>query len=169
MITLDYLILMVEGLNIRLIYRDLNKNNVGLLGEADASNRTITLDCSLVDYPREHKSVLAEEIGHVLYPPRPGHIAYHARGYYDTDHIERCNIRATVAQDERMALDWATGVLMPDVEFWRVVEEGENTLWQLADWFEVTEWFVRIKVGYIRRKARENGKRLKWNDIIRRH
>lgn len=152
MITLDHLFLMVDGFNIRVIYRDLNKHSTGLLGEADTFKRTITLDHSLISYQREHKCVLAEEIGHILYPPRPGHIAYHARGYYDTDHIERCNIRATVAQDERAALDWATSVLMPDVEFWRAVKGGDNTLNKLAEHFEVTEWFVRIKIGYIRRK-----------------
>lgn len=159
---------MVEGLEVKLIYGNLNKNDIGLLGKADASKRLITLDHSLTNYRREHKCVLAEEIGHILHPPRPGHVAYHARGYYDTDHIERCNIRATVAQDERKALDWATGVLMPDVEFWRIVEKGENTLYQLADWFDVTDWFVRIKIGYVRRKARDHGKKFKWNDIIRR-
>lgn len=163
------LYLIAESLGIKVSHVDLHKTSTGLLGKADALNKKITLDYSLKDCPREHKCVLAEEIGHILYPPQPGHIAYHARGYYDIDNIERSMIKVTVAQDERKALDWATGVLMPNVEFWRAVKEGENTLCKLADWFDVTEWFVRIKIGYIRRKARDEGNKLKWGDIIKRN
>ncbi len=169
MVTLDTLLLITDTLGIKVKFKDLNRNHIGLLGKADANKRKVVLDNSLKFCMREQKCILSEEIGHILYPPRPGHIAYHARGYYDIDNIERSIIKVTVAQDERRALDWATNALIPDVEFWRAVEEGENILYQLADWFEVTEWFMRIKIGYIRRKALDNGTRLKWNDIIRRN
>ena len=168
MVTLERLYLIADALDIKVYFKDLNKNYTGLLGKADATKREIILDISLKDNRREQKCVLAEEIGHILYPPRPGHIAYHSRGYYDYDNIKRSMIKVTVAQDERMALDWATNALISDVEFWRAIEEGENTLGHLQEYFSVTEWFIRLKIGYIRRKARGDGQRLKWRDIIRR-
>ncbi len=116
----------------------------------------MTLDNSLKFCTREQKCVLAEEIGHVLYPLRPGHIAYQARGYYDIDNIERSMIKAFVAQYKRRALDWASNALIQDdVEFWRALKEGESTLYDLHEYFSVTEWFLRLKIGYIRRKARD--------------
>lgn len=168
MATTEQLYMIADTLDIDVKFDHLNKNYIGLLGMADASRGLITLDFSLRDHPREHKCVLAEEIGHILHPPRPGHVAYHCRGYYDYDSIEQSMLRITVAQDERDALDWATGVLMPDVEFWRVIKEGTVTLHQLIDHFEVTGWFARIKIGYIRRKARDQGQRVRWRDVVRR-
>jgi len=77
-------------------------------------------------------------------------------------------LQATVAQDERKALQWATSVLMPDVEFSRAQENGADTIGKLADWFDVEPWFVMVKISYLRRKDRENGQRIKWRDIIKR-
>jgi hypothetical protein len=150
---------------ITVVYENLCK---GHLGKADADKRIVTLDFSLLDKPRELKCVLAEEIGHILFPARPGHVRYHSEEFIYLDHDEQCNIKAIVAQDERKALQWATSVLIPDVEFWRVKESGVDTIYGFAEWFDVEEWFVRLKIGYLRMKAREDGQRLKWRDIIRR-
>lgn len=149
-------------LKIDVRYRNLQKKTPGLLGKANAAINTITLDTSLKLNPREHKCVLAEEIGHILFPPRPGHIAYHRKGYWYKDSTERCFIKGIVAQDERKALDWATGVLMPDVVFCRFIENGDKSLPEIADYFDVEEWFAKFKIAYVRRKAKLEGKRLSW-------
>jgi len=135
---------------------------------AYADERMVYLDKSLLKSQRKHKCILAEEIGHILHPPRPGHVAYHSTEYIQSNSYGRSNLKIIVAQDERKALTWATGVLIPDVEIWRAIGEKRNTVYELADYFDVEEWFVRIKIGYIRRKARDNRQRLKWRDIIRR-
>lgn len=168
MITTDKLLTMAWELDIRVTYKDLRAQHPDLLGMAQADNRTVVLDKSLVGSRRKLKCILAEEIGHILFPPRPGHMAYHSTEFIRSDFNGRNNLKVIVAQDERKALDWATGVLIPDVEFWRAVRNGENTLHELAEYFDVEEWFMRIKIGYIRRKARDEGQRLKWRDLIRR-
>jgi len=164
-ININHLDFWTDLLGIKAIFRNLQP---GLLGSADAWRKIIKLDNSLRGRPRLMKCVLAKEIGHILYPPRPGHIRYHSTGFWETEHHERSHLKVIVAQDERKALTWATSVLIPDVEFWRAIGEKHNTVYELADYFEVEEWFVLLKIGYIRRKARDDGQRLKWRDIIRR-
>lgn len=166
MVTTETLFIFAMGLNIEVNFRNLRKMHPDLLGMADAANRTIALDKSLNYNPRQLKSVFAEEIGHIMFPPRPGHIRYHSKQYINTSYTDRSMIKYIVAQDERKALQWATSFLIPNVEFWRAIEEGSNTVPQLVEWFDVEEWFVKLKIAYIRMKARESGKRLKWRDLI---
>lgn len=168
MITLDKLYIIARELAIEVKFRNLRQMHPDLYGMADASIRTILLDVTLNKRPRQLKCVMAEEIGHIIYPPRPGHIRYHSKQYMDRDCIDRSNIRAIVAQDERKALLWATNVLIPDVEFWRVIREGENTIYQLTEKFDVEPWFLLLKIGFIRRQARDDGQKIRWRDIIRR-
>lgn len=153
--TMDY------GINI--FYKKLPS---GLLGVADAEAMSIELDHSLLKNTRQHKCVLAEEIGHILHPPRPGHVRYHSMGFWQTEGTS-C-IKAIVAQDERKALDWATGVLLPDVEFNRIMENGGYSLNEIAEMFEVERWMVDHKIGYYRRKERDRGRRVRWRELIRR-
>ena len=165
-IGVELLLVWANVYDIKVKYRHLPP---GLLGKANARTKTITLDTRLEPKYRLLKCVLAEEIGHILYPPRPGHVAYHSTNYYHIDHCDRSNIKAIVAQDERKALTWATGVLIPDVEFWRVNRNGVDTVYELAEYFEVEEWFMMLKIGYVRRTARNAGHKIKWKDIIKRY
>jgi Zn-dependent peptidase ImmA (M78 family) len=164
-ITLEILKNTAEILGIKIVYAKLPP---GLLGKANAETKIISLNVSLRDNPVQEKCVLAHEIGHVLYPPRPGHIRYYSRNFLDLNFYERSNIKAIVDQDERKALDWATRVLMPDGEFNRIAEEGNYSLKEIADFFDVEPWLVEHKVGYYRRKQRDAGKKIRWRDIIRR-
>ena len=76
--SIDNLFDLADELGIDYAYDDLhNKQHPNLDGYADASKRLIVMDKSLLEKPRHHKCVLAEEIGHILFPPRPGHVAYH--------------------------------------------------------------------------------------------
>lgn len=165
-ISVDKLYAMSQNLGIRVIFKNLKKHRPGLLGMADAESKTITLDESLLKNQRELRCVLAEEIGHIILPPRSGHVAYHSTGFYQT---ENCSvIKHTVAQDERKALDWATNVLLGDVDFARIKAVGASSVAELADHFDVEPWFIEHRVGYLRRKAQENGQKVKWREIIRR-
>lgn len=141
---------------------------VGCLGVADASEKIIKLDESLLDCERKLRSVFSEEIGHIIYPPRPGHIRYHSTQFWEAQHSDSAMTKIVVAQDERKALDWATGVLIPDVEFYRIIREGRCQLWEIEDTFDVERWLVEHKIGYYRRKQRVAGKKVRWRDIIRR-
>lgn len=71
------------------------------------------------------------------------------------------------AQDERKALEWASDILMPNVEFSRAVSEGCSSVYDLAEWFDVTEWFVYRKLGIIKVKYRELGIKLRSRDYFR--
>ncbi len=162
-ISLDLLKSMAKIFGIVILYEELPS---GQSGKANAETKTVTLDVSLKDNPRQHKCVMAEEIGHILFPPRPGHIRYHSRGFYDH---ENCSmVKHIVAQDERKALDWATGVLMPNVEFNRTMANGGYLISEIEEMFEVEDWVVQHKIGYYRRKENEAGRKVKWRDIIRR-
>lgn len=162
-ITLDIVksICMIYG--IKIIYAGLPD---GLLGRANAKTLTIVLNDSLRDNPQEEKCVLLEEIGHSIFPPRPGHIRFHSKNFYKR---EDCGmIKQTVAQDERKARDWATSVLLGNVDIARIKEVGAFSLNELADYYDVAPWFMEHRVGYLRRKAHENGQKLRWREIINR-
>lgn len=158
----------VQNEGITLDYGDLAPFGRGLYGLYVLDpmlGHYILLDKRLLSRPREHRCVLAEEIGHALHPPRLlGHVRFCRRRYESAD-----NDAIIVAQDEQKALRWATDFLIPDVEIWRVVKkDGINTVPELAEHFYVTEWFIRAKIGFIRRQARDLGGKLKWSDIIKR-
>lgn len=166
MITTDSLFEWAYIFGIKVVFKNLKGLHPGPLGLADAEKKIIELDQSLKDSPRQLKAILAEEIGHILYPPRPGHIRYHSRGFWQS---EDCgSIQQTVAQDERKALDWATNVIMPNVEFSRIVKDGNLSLGELAEHYEVDPLFAKHKVSYYRRKERMSGRRVKWKELIRR-
>ena len=164
-VTVERLLILAHELGITVTF---DKLRPGLDGMADAGRKQIVLNWSLRNQPRLIKSVLAEEIGHILFPARPGHIRYHSTQFWETHHKERTMTKIVVAQDERMALDWAASVLMPDVEFWQVIKEGVDTIPGMMEYFNVEDWLVRHKVGWLRRKAKADGVRLKWRDVIRR-
>lgn len=140
----------------------------GLLGKANAEIKTITMNTSIEHISRLYKCVLAEEIGHILYPPRPGHVRYHSTGFVNLHFNQRGNTKIIVAQDERKALDWATSILIPDVEFDRIMEAGNYTIWEITERFDVERWLVDHKIGRYRRKEMDQGRKVKWRDIIKR-
>lgn len=152
-----------EIYGIRVVYKLLPE---GLLGEANADAMTITLDMGLLDDPRQHACVLAEEIGHILLPPRPGHVRYHSRGFYQQ---ENCSlIKHTVAQDERKARDWATSVLLGHVTLCRIQSIGATSIKGLADCLGTEPWLITHRISYLRRKEHAGGRKAKWRDLIKR-
>jgi hypothetical protein len=137
-----------------------------LLGRANSRTKTIILNNSLKDNPREEKCVLLEEIGHIIYPARPGHTRYHSKDFLTR---ESCSlIRHTVAQDERLARDWATNVLLKNIDFDRIKEVGARSINELANYFDVEPWFMEQRIKYLRRKAHDNGQKVMWRDFMSR-
>jgi Zn-dependent peptidase ImmA (M78 family) len=120
----------------------------------------ILLDKSLLRDPKTHRCVAAHELGHHFYPPRSGLVVFHSNNHNSQHEI-------TIHQDENKALRWGAELLMPSEEVWSAIKEGYNTVPALAEYFGVTEWFARAKIGYIRREERANGRKLKWKDIIK--
>jgi len=167
MLSLEDLIDMaINVLVITIKYEDLHSKRPTLDGYADAGNRLIVLDISLRDNPRHHKCVLAEEIGHILFPPRPGHLAYHMQGYYQLDSYDRSSIKAVVSQDERKAIQWATIFLIPDIELDKSIADGKKTIYEFAEIFEVEKWFMLFRLNFYKRQNRQNGRKTKLKDIV---
>jgi len=167
MITTDRLFFWARLFGITVVFKNLQKKHPGLLGVADAENMRVTLDSSLKNTPLQLRCILAEEIGHILFPPRPGHIRYHSRGFWDIDHYERSNIKHIVAQDERKAIDWATNILLPNVELSHIMSIGARNIYELADYYDVEPWFMAFKINYLKRKARTHGEKVRWKDILK--
>ena len=164
-VSTDLLFHWARGMGINIVFSTLRLGNLGV---ADAAKNIIVLDVSLRSNPRLLRCVLAHELGHILFPPRPGHIRYHSTNFIDAnDGIN--SIKVIVGQDERMAQDWSTGILMPDAEFNRVIETGNYSINEIAEMFEVEPRFVLQKIGYYRRKEESAGRMVpKWRDLIRR-
>ncbi|WP_066638977.1 ImmA/IrrE family metallo-endopeptidase [Desulfolucanica intricata] len=166
-LSIENLLELTRKLEIIVEYRDLHhEQHPGLDAYADAEKKLIVLDISLKDRLRHYKCVLAEEIGHILFPPRPGHVAYHMRDYQKLDYNNRSNIRAIVAQDERMALSWAANILIPDSELETAIKNGVDSVYTLCEWFDVEVWFMLIRLDLYKKKFGKNGEKNICKDII---
>ncbi len=157
-----------ENEEIYIAYRNLQQeagNIQGLYTIDPRAGPLIVLDQSLPGQPRLHRCVAAHELGHHFYPPRSdisGIVSFHRCNYHTNSQRE-----IVINQDEQKALRWATELLMPSAEVWAATGEGYNTLPLLAEWFHVEEWFVRFKIGFIRREEKSKGNRLRWRNIIK--
>jgi Zn-dependent peptidase ImmA (M78 family) len=156
-----------ESEKISIAYDDLQKigDIQGFYTIDPRAGPIIVLDLSLLSQPRLHRCVAAHELGHHFYPPRINAttiIAFYRSNQY-TSYSQK---EIIVSQDENKALRWATELLMPSAEVWAALQDGYNTVPLLAEHFNVTEWFVRAKIGYMRRGARDAGIKIKWRDVI---
>ena len=119
----------------------------------------IVLDLSLLSQPKLHRCVAAHELGHHFYPPRINAttiIAFYRSNQY-TSYSQK---EIIVGQDENRALKWATELLMPSAEVWAALQDGYNTVPLLAEHFNVTEWFVRAKIGFLRQEERDQERKV---------
>lgn len=104
----------------------------------------ILLDKDLEHNQALHNTVLGEECGHHATSPR---------GELLTAYLS-CGSRIITSQDERKAVKWAANFLIPDDELARAVyRRGLRTPWELAEYFEVTEWLVQQKVKLFNAKT----------------
>lgn len=135
----------VEREKITVRYKNLLKHRSTLFGLyfyddfEDVSGPAIILDKSLTNNYRLHRCVLAEEIGHFFTAPRTNYLVAYTS--YTTEMI--------MSQDERKALQWATDYLMPNNIFRQAVKNGFRTVYDLAEFFDVTEWMVYRKINFL--------------------
>jgi len=157
-----------ENEEIYIAYEDLQRAGdiQGLYTVHPRAGPVIILDQSLLSRHRLHRCVAAHELGHHFYPPRTDAstvIAFYRSNYY-TNNSQK---EIVISQDEQKALRWATELLMPSAAVWLAIRDGYDTLPLLVERFSVEEWFVRFKIGYLRREERVRGKNLRWRDIVR--
>lgn len=96
---------------------------------------------------RLHNCVLAEEIGHYFTAPQSN--IFKMYGSCNLDYLHQLQR----SRDEIKALKWAVNYLIPDEQFNKAILDGCQSVHELAEFFDVTEWFVYRKLGAIKIKA----------------
>jgi Zn-dependent peptidase ImmA (M78 family) len=162
LICYDDLIYMASSLGIEVVYRDIHSKKPLLDGYADPQKKLIVLEKS-IEYTTHGLCVLAEELGHCLYPPLSNHIMYHRSDYHNMNQWNCDSLAVQVAKEENQAIMFATRLLIPNNEFWKYFSKGPREIWEWCEHFGVTEWFMRRKIGFMRAKQR-----FRWRDAIAR-
>lgn len=156
---MDRLWQITEKENIRVIYKNLlgvpEKPN-GLYVYDPRTGPMIILGNHLVHDRRLHKCVFAEEIGHFYTAPRTNLLMTYTSA----------NLSAMMDQDERKAMQWATDFLIPDVELSEALKVGYRSCYELAEYFDVTEWFMYRKLGLMKMCFRRTGLKVKGRDMF---
>lgn len=159
----------IESENIYLDFIDLTgRANSKLFGLylSHPKRPIIVLDVSLYlpENRRLYKCVLAEELGHHFCTPRTNVLQM-----FGSCSIIDSKDKILQAQDEFKALVWASNILMPDIEMRQAISDGCKTTYDLAEFFDVTEWFVYRKLGIVKAKFREKGFKLRSRDYFKEH
>jgi len=92
----------------------------------------IVLGKHLENSRRLHKCMLAHEIGHYFSEPRTSILTVHTSS----------NLRIMKNQDELKAMRWAFDFLVPWEDLYDAINAGHQTSFELAEYFDVTEWFM---------------------------
>lgn len=141
----------IERDGIILEYAELATTRDNLLGLYYIDNvlgrPVIILDKSLRGRVAEHDTVLAEEVGHHVTQPS-----------MSLSRIHTCYAaRITISKDDKRAIEWACDALIPDDELWIATQKGYREAWELAEYFQVTEWLVLQKYTFLREQTRDMG------------
>lgn len=160
LLDIEFLLGPAGTLRAKVTYQDLHARQPQL--DAYTQGRGIVLDTFL--NRRQQRCVLAEELGHVLYPPGHGHVSYHlADSWGEMDYNEKWNLRWWVSKDEQAALRWATALLIPDCLFWEFAEAGPRPWWEWLECFDVEDWFMRWRMEFARQE-----RPFKWRELVTR-
>lgn len=155
----DGLLKMCESNGVWVSYQPLPKER-GQLGMffRDMSGRPfILLDPSLLDNPRLHRCILAEEVGHFKTT---------GSGTLFVMHFSY-NVALAMSKADAAALRWASEYLMPTLDFARAVKDGRRDVHELAEHFYVTEWMVHRKIQFLRQDLRRRHRlRIKLRDML---
>jgi Zn-dependent peptidase ImmA (M78 family) len=162
LICYDDLVYIAGSLGIEVVYRDIHSKKPLLDGYAAPYKKLIVIE-KTIKYTTHGLCVLAEEIGHCLYPPLSNHIMYHRSDYHNMNQWQCDNLAVQVAKEENQAIVFATNLLIPDSVFWEYFESGPHEIWEWCDYFCVAEWFMRRKIGLMRAK-----KGFRWRNAIAR-
>lgn len=156
---MDNLLKIIEKENIKIRYEDLSHIPERTHGLYIYDNRTgpfIILDNYLKHNRRLHKCVLAEEIGHFITAPRTNLVTAYTSA----------NLKIIQSQDERKAIQWATDFLIPDSKLTTALEAGNRSCFELAEYFDVTEWFMYRKLGLLKMCFRRTGLKVRGKDLF---
>jgi hypothetical protein len=151
----------IQELRIKVKWRNLHSWHPDWDAYAWPARRLIVLDYSVGRIPRREKCVLAEEVGHIFYPPAGNHIVYHSTRFYDLNAWQRNNLSVLVAKDERQALEWGTSFLIPDNAFWKFAARGPHFWEDWLDHFDVEDWFMMSKFKFMWHK-----KPFEWTELV---
>lgn len=149
----------VEKEKIKVKYRDLSEaaeRPYGLYIHCAKTGPLIFLDPLLKHSRRMHRCVLAEEIGHFYTTPRTNPLKSYTSA----------NLKIMNSQDERKAMQWAADFLMPDLEVTKAFEVGCRGCFELAEYFDVTEWFVQRKLGFWKMRFRRTGLKVRGKGFV---
>jgi len=148
-------------------YENLQNEHPGRLGVARPAKGLIVLDISIRG-TRQEKCVLAEEIGHCLYPPVADHRLFYSKRFYTLDSHQKRDLRRDVWREERAARCWAADVLIPDYCFWDFFDIGPHEMEEWCERFDVEPWLVAFKIAYLHSKGRQSGGRFfKWHQAVK--
>jgi len=140
--------------HIKIVCRNLHAKNQCFEGYAWPTRKLIVLETTLLSRPQDYVCILAEEIGHILNPPAFSSVSYHYKDYWKMDCLKRDEAKYQYAKTERSALLWATNYLISDEDFWEFAKDGTREWWEWLERFEVPDWFMRWKIGFMRTKQR---------------
>jgi len=149
----------IDTLGIDIQYEDLHSQNPNYDGYACPAQKLIVLDISIRG-TRQELCVLSEETGHHVEQPGLHQKIYHSKEFWKLDHLMRGNVWALCAKDERRAVRWGTGIVIPDREFWDFAATGPHLMWEWCEHFGVEGWFMAAKMGYIRVREHELRRRV---------
>jgi Zn-dependent peptidase ImmA (M78 family) len=100
----------------------------------------IGLANSLAAVPRAYfRSVLAEELGH-FYTTAANALPVTFFHYRD---------RLAVSRAEYRARKWAALYLVPERKLYRALRKGIREVWELAEWFGVTEEIMALRLNLL--------------------
>jgi len=100
----------------------------------------IVLDKKLISFPRLHRCVLAEEIGHYFTTTYTNMLMAY------TSYVNQIEL----SRAERKAMQYATSLLIPDKELTKALDMGIRECYELAEHFDVTEDFIRQKLALLK-------------------
>ena len=149
----------VDREKIKVLYDDLSRAPEKIQGLYLYDNRLgplIILNKGLQSTSRLHKCVFAEEIGHFYTAPRTNLLEVYASA----------NLRTMESQDERNAAKWGTDFLIPDHDLHIAMESGCRSCYELAEYFDVTEWFMYRKLGFFKMHLLRSGIKVKGLDLF---
>jgi Zn-dependent peptidase ImmA (M78 family) len=149
----------IEKEKIRVLYEDLSgipEKPHGLYLHDTKIGAVIVLDINLNHSRRLKKCVLAEEIGHFYTAPRTNVL----RTYTSS------NDQIMLSQDERKAAQWSTDFLVPDALLAESLRAGCRSCFELAEYCDVTEWFMCRKLGLLKMCFRRSGLKVRGKDLF---
>ncbi|WP_142413105.1 ImmA/IrrE family metallo-endopeptidase [Hathewaya massiliensis] len=138
MVNVDVLFDIVEKENIQIEYVKLPKDIQGIYYKAENLPPIIGINRNIINNAPLFKTILAEEIGH------------HFTTFGDTtaecfSYIEKL----LITKKENLALKWATDLLIPTPFLVQAIQDNISTIYDLAEFFCVTEDFIRLKLYFI--------------------